>query len=107
MLSLDPSAAPCYLHKYHSPRLWRTVRHHVIPEAWTTQLGQPAAHRVVICDTANYAIHMLIDAMRLGKVHPKMPPNYTELAQEAIDWWEENGRPPVHVTSLENPNVRP
>jgi hypothetical protein len=105
MLSLNPSAAPCTLHKYHSPRIYRTVQHHVIPEAWTTQVGQPQAPRVTICDTAHYAIHQVINALVFGgSISPYMPTAYRELAQEAADWWEENGKPPIHRTT-EYPNV--
>jgi hypothetical protein len=105
MLSLDPTAAPCTLHKYHSPRIWRTVQHHVIPESWTTQVGQPQAPRVTICDTAHYAIHQVIDALVFGGIIPShMPLAYRELAQEAADWSAENGKPPIHRT-MENPNA--
>lgn len=96
---------PCTLHKRHTPRIWRTVSHHVIPQSWTQQLGQPDSIQVVICDTAHYAIHLLIDALRLGHPHPVMPKVYRDLAQEAIDWWVENGQPPVHITSLEAPGA--
>jgi len=102
--TLNPAQAPCSVHKYHSPKIWRTVSHHVVPQAWTQQIAQPDSPRVTLCDTAHYAIHMLIDALRVNAAHPVMPAVYRDLAEEAIGWWEEHGRPPVHVTSLEAPS---
>lgn len=103
--TLAPESNPCSLHKGHTPRIWRTVSHHVVPQAWTQQLGQPDSQRVTLCDTAHYGVHMLIDALRAGRSTPRVPAAYRDLADEAIGWWEENGKPPVHTTSLEAPNA--
>jgi len=101
--ALDPSTAPCSLHKGHTPKIWRTVGHHVVPQAWTQQLGQPDSARVTICDTAHYAVHMLIDALVFGGSVPSMPKVYRDLALEAEGWWQDHNKPPVHRTSLEKP----
>ena len=97
--ALDPSMAPCSLHKGHTPKIWRTVSHHVIPQAWTSQLGQPDSARVTICDTAHYAIHLLIDALVFSGAVPSMPRAYRDLALEAEGWWIEHSKPPVHRTA--------
>ena len=98
-LGLDPRFAPCTLHKTHSPTLWRTVQHHVVPESWTEQAGEPHADTVVICDTAHYGIHEVIDDTVAGRtVKQRTPASYLAIVQKAIDWWTAHGQPPVPRT---------
>ena len=62
------TAAPCSVHRRHSPRSHVNEVHHV----WPRGDGGPdlAANRVVVCATGHNSVHALLDAYRRAHGDP-------------------------------------
>lgn len=61
IVTLDARARPCEIHGYHQPAPIWTHQHHVIPKAWTDQLGLPESRLAVLCPHGHDTLH---DALR-------------------------------------------
>lgn len=87
--SLDVNRYPCVLHGHHSPVVWYTLRHHVIPQAWTQNLGLPESRVIPVCGTGHDGIHSAIRSILKGErplrqVDEKVRP----YVDEAVSFWK-------------------
>ena len=81
------TAAPCQVHKGHSPPSHVNEVHHV----WPVGDGGPniAANRVVVCATGHNSIHQLIDLYRKGNIDWDVLRHYSpEERRLAILGWD-------------------